>query len=441
MLVPTTTLLFLKNSNYFMTNFRLVVTIIFGASLFVGVIMLSFFSGAPESVRGEIVVWGTIPERVISPILQEIRTNSLSVSYEEKRTEDYGDDLVEAFASGKGPDVFLLPHELTVRFADKIFPVPEEVISARSFKDLFIEEGEVFRYTGETLALPLVVDPLIMYWNRDVFASAGISTPPEYWTDVLSDVFTLTVYDSDGDIIVPGVPLGEFVNIDHAKDIVSTLLLQTGSQITASGNAGLVLSFIDGALESVFRFYTEFARPGKDNYTWNRSFDEARDMFIAGDVPIYFGYASEISGIASQNPHLNMDVSQIPQLESVGYNVTYGEMLGVAIARTSRNKIGAQYVQAKLASPEHVNALATALGVAPAVRTALSEVQDDVYKEVYYKAALVARAWLDPDAEVSYTIFKDAVEDITSGRARLSAATNTFQRSLQELIREVDAGE
>jgi ABC-type glycerol-3-phosphate transport system substrate-binding protein len=422
-----------------MTNFRLTISFIFGAFLFIGVIMLTLSSNTSD-VRGEVVVWGTAPERVMTSVLQSLKTNALSITYKEHREEEYADNLIEAFASGKGPDVFFLPHDLIVRFSDKVVPLPEEVISPRTFKDLYIEEGELFRYTGETLALPLVVDPLVLYWNRDIFSGAGIPTPPVYWSDVMSDTLTLTMYDNAGNVIRPAIPFGEFANIAHAKDILNMLLLQTESAIVADGKEGLELAFIDNALQSVFLFYTEFARPGKDNYTWNRSFDEARDVFVAGDVAMYIGYASELPDIITQNPHLNMDMSRIPQLKSTDSMMTYGKMTGIAVARSTTNVGGATYVQTALQNPEYIETLAEAFTVAPARRDMLSEKQSDAYKEVYYDAALIARGWLDPNPEFSYTIYEEIIEEITSGRIQLSEAIYTLQRSLNELIRDMSVG-
>lgn len=422
-----------------MTNFRLIISFIFGAFLFIGVIMLTLPSNTSD-LRGEVVVWGTAPERVMTSVLQSLKTNALSITYKEHQEEEYADNLIEAFASGKGPDVFFLPHELIVRFSDKVYPLPKEIISERDFKDMFIREGELFRYGDSVLGLPVYVDPMVMYWNRDVFASANIATPPEYWAALVDDVKGLTSYTDAGEITSSAVALGEFVNINHAKDILSLFLLQTGSDIVDIKEDGLEASFIDGALESVLLFYTEFARPGKDTYTWNRSLDESRDMFVAGDLPIYFGYASELPGVVAQNPHLDIDITTVPQLQDMSVRATYGSLMGVAIARYTDNLPGAQYVQAGLVGEEAVASLVQSLNVAPARTSLLDVPQEDAFKEVYYESALLTRGWLDPHPEMSYTIFKDAVESITSGRARVSEASMTLMRDIQALIKETETG-
>lgn len=423
-----------------MTNFKLLISLMFGAFLFIGVLFLVISPQNTTSAKGDVEIWGTVKSEHVRPLIDMIKTNQINISYEQKAGSTYISELIEAFAGGKGPDVFFLPHELIVRFSDKVYPLSKEVISERDFRDVFIREGELFRYGDNTLGLPMYVDPLVMYWNRDVFASANIATPPQYWTTLVDDVKTLVSYTDAGEIVSPAVALGEFVNITHAKDLLSLLLLQTGSDIIEINDDGLEVSFIAGALESVLRFYTEFARPGKDTYTWNRSLDEARNMFIAGDLPIYFGYASELSGIVVQNPHLDIDMATIPQLQGMSTRTTYGSLMGVAIARYTDNLPGAQYVQAGLVSEEAIASLAQSLNVAPARTSLLSIPQEDAFKDVYYQSALFARGWLDPQPKTSYTILKDVVESITSGRARVSEVSTTLIRDFQTLIRETGTG-
>lgn len=38
------------------------------------------------------------------------------------------------------------------------------------------------------IAFPLTIDPLVMYWNRDILSNAGIVKPPAYWDEIYSIV-------------------------------------------------------------------------------------------------------------------------------------------------------------------------------------------------------------------------------------------------------------
>jgi len=91
------------------------------------------------------------------------------------------------------------------------------------------------------------------------------------------------------------------------------------------------------------RFYTEFSKSNKDSYTWNRSLPPSRSMFEAGDLALYFGYASEYKAIKLKNPHLNFDVAMMPQVGPTATKLTFGRMYGVGVVSASKNQAGAFY--------------------------------------------------------------------------------------------------
>jgi len=257
-----------------MNIFQIVILAIFTFSLILAVLVFSgiipIFDSTPAGVGGTVTVWGTIPEEFLREPLKELNEeneNVFSVRYIEKSKDTFDQELLEALASGKGPDLIFLPQDLILRHADKVLPVPYENMSARSFRDTFIEEGELYLRDDGILALPISVDPLIMYWNRDLFSSAGIARPPQLWDEFLTLAPRLTRKDEALNIHKSALAFGEFRNIRHAKDILSMLILQTNNPIVELSESGLdvVLSERRGALtpgaESALRFYTEFSNP------------------------------------------------------------------------------------------------------------------------------------------------------------------------------------
>ncbi|NTV44801.1 MAG: extracellular solute-binding protein [Candidatus Yonathbacteria bacterium] len=423
-----------------LSTFKIVITALFGASIFFGVITLVIGPDRSKGAKGDVLVWGTIPPDTMNLLISPLNTNSLHVKYEEKDPKTYEQNLIEAFASGKGPDVFFLTNEMIVRFRDKVYTFPKETITERTFRDTYVEEGELYITKGQIVAMPFLVDSMVLYWNRDLFSVAGITKAPSTWTELLAIVPKLVSYTDSGEIIRPAVGLGEFQNIDHPKDILSLLFLQTGSSITKDGDSGLMLSFQENAAESVMRFYTEFARPGNDIYTWNRSMARSREAFIAGDLPMYFGYGSELSLIMAQNPHLNIDVAQVPQLAENGRVTTYGVLTGVAISKATQNALGSLNVATGLTSVDSMKIASSALGTSPARRSLLAVEETDAYRTIFNKSALIAHAWLDPDASATYTLFEDTTESITGGRSRLSEAVYTMKEGMKELIKTLGFG-
>jgi multiple sugar transport system substrate-binding protein len=65
----------------------------------------------------------------------------------------------------------------------------------------------VFQYTsfaGKQCALPFLTDVYGLYYNKDMFANAGISGPPKTTEQLVADAEKLTVFNSDGSIKVAG---------------------------------------------------------------------------------------------------------------------------------------------------------------------------------------------------------------------------------------------
>jgi len=400
---------------------------------------------APEGgYGGEVVIWGTLPKTKLAGPLDAFNQQNKSlftVVYEEKDADTFELTLLEALASGNGPDMFLLPQDLVLKHRDKTLLIPFSTFTERDFKDTFIEEGELYTTPTGILALPFTIDPLVMYWNRDIFSSAGVARAPEFWDEFLTIAPTMTKRDDASNILTATIAFGEFANVTHAKDILAMLILQAGNQIIgvdADGAAYAALSGSEGSrvqrTESALRFYTEFSNPVKPTYSWNRSLPESRDMFAAGDLAVYFGYASELADIIGKNPHLNFDVAPMPQIRDNTTKDTFGNMQALAIARnTSKPQVVFQAAFLMTGS-EFVAAVGKALKLPPVRRDLLSVKQTDAYNSVFYDSALMARAWLDPNPQASYNIFKAMVEDVSSGKFRISQAVlnaNTeMERSL-----------
>jgi multiple sugar transport system substrate-binding protein len=60
------------------------------------------------------------------------------------------------------------------------------------------------QYQGVQCAMPFTADSYGLYYNIDLFAKAGISSPPKTWSEMTADVKKLTVFNPDGSIKVAG---------------------------------------------------------------------------------------------------------------------------------------------------------------------------------------------------------------------------------------------
>ncbi|MFA6095893.1 MAG: extracellular solute-binding protein [Candidatus Paceibacterota bacterium] len=425
-----------------MTRFQIIFTAILVFFAVAGAALFSFVKNDGSSQAPTLSMWGDIDKAVMSRFLADISLDypdQVNVDYVQKDRVRLEPDLIEALARGSGPDLILLPQDLIVKELDKFYQIPFDTYSKRVFQDSFIEEGEMYFTPTGIVGLPFSIDPLVMYWNRDIFATAGSAKPPATWTDFAALVPKVTKKDSGGSITQSLVSFGEVRNVDHAKDIISLLAMQAGTPIiawNANGSLKSVLSAGGGSLvpgEEAVRFFTEFSNPVKSLYSWNRSLPTAKNSFVSGRLALYFGYASELPGLRAANPNLNFDIAAVPQ--AGGRTMTYGKMRAIALLKASPNISAAYTAATTLTSAPVIARWIAKSNLPPVRRDLLSAVPGDAYKAVFYQGALTAKAWLDPNKDVSDVIFMKLVEDVTSGKSRISEAVRTASLELDNLLR------
>ena len=71
------------------------------------------------------------------------------------------------------------------------------------------------QYAGKRCALPLLADVYGLYYNKDLFAKAGITSPPKTISELTADAKKLTQRGSDGSIKVAGIDplIGFYENV------------------------------------------------------------------------------------------------------------------------------------------------------------------------------------------------------------------------------------
>jgi multiple sugar transport system substrate-binding protein len=112
--------------------------------------------------------------------------------------------LSTSIAGGSPPDVFLLNYRFYGQFAARgaLEPVANRFEASDVFEpeDFYEEALEAFRWEGEQMCLPQNVSSLVVYYNRDLFRSEGVSEPEPgwQWRDMVEKAKALTK-DEDGD--------------------------------------------------------------------------------------------------------------------------------------------------------------------------------------------------------------------------------------------------
>lgn len=425
--------------------FQIILLAVFGALAVAGVLIFAFaVGGGNTKTLGSVTIWGTLDSGAFSTVLRAAADSDASlnqVSYVQKDPQTYETELTDALASGQGPDLFLMTQEYAFKDAGKIVVIPFSSLSQSKFESAFVEAANPFIASDGILGVPIIADPLVLYWNKDMFSSAGYSQPPAYWDQLFSMAQKLSVKDDAGSLLKSAIAFGEYRNIENAKDILAMLILQAGGTITSEDTSGKLQTALVSkrggtsaqSTVSALRFFTEFADPSKDDYSWNRSLPNARSAFASGNLALYVGYASEEAQIARMNPNLNFSVAPMPQIRTASRTLDTARVYAFAIPKTAKNPSSGITVAFVLNSPANAAALSQALGLPSARRDLLSQpASGDA--DLFNKMVITSHSWVDPDPLATADIFRAMIEDTTSGATLINEAVSRADQQLGHLL-------
>lgn len=420
---------------------------IFGLAALIGLFVFATYTNkGSDTAVGPVVIWGTLSATSVQNVLAAAnQTDQVfkNVSYVQKNPATLANDLATAIATGNSPDLVLASQEELHALAKLITPISFATLPARTFIETFVGGANLLAVPGNAgyYGIPFLVDPIVLFSNRDILASSGIARPPATWEALVGLVPKVVELTPSRQVSRGLIALGTYSNVHDARGILSTLFLQTGVPISGYSSTGVLganLRSAGGGTEgqAVLGFYTQFTDPSKVAYTWNVSLPDSQQEFTAGDLALYLGYASEARFLVTANPNLDFGVAPVPQPATASVKSTYGLFYSFMIPRGSKNAAGAYQVAALLTNPDEQLAAAEATGLAPATLSLLSTVPNDPVAAVAYTEALYAKGWLSPVPTDTDTVFSGMIGSVISGQSDLEAALVSAERSLAAFLQK-----
>ncbi len=292
---------------------------------------------------------------------------NVTIHYVKKDFATYEVDLNNAIAEGNPPDILQIRNDWLARQKDKLTPAPSS-LSVTNFlsayspsagfdliwpRPLADKSGKVDQaaLTGDhkLYALPWSIDTLALFYNRDLFARAGINSAPANWDGVI-DAVKKTRQVVGNTLTTGGLAIGTSKNTSQAADILAALMLQNGAvMVSPNGKSAL---FNQGVVQPAssspypagtlaLDFYQSFSNPGRESYGWNASFPASDQAFAAGKAAMMLGYSYHMHTIESLAPSLSYDVAPLPQIQSSDSPLTVAEYWANAVPRNSAHAAAA----------------------------------------------------------------------------------------------------
>lgn len=396
----------------------------------------------------------------------------ITINYRKLTYDEYEQALLDALAEDRGPDIFSIQNTWVKKYQTKISPMPETIsmvypivkgtikketipelrttksITVADVKNNFVDTvytDVVFPENGvnKIYGLPLSVDTLGMYYNKDLLNNAGIAELPLFWNkDFQQDVKKLTKQDLKGDLIQSGVALGGSQNIERSADVVAALMMQNGAQMMD----GTTVTFnvippifrergYNPGMEAV-RFYSDFANPSKEVYTWNNQLDNSLKRFIDGKLAIFFGYSYHLPIIQAQAPKLNFAIAKFPQIEGNPTEANVANYWVETVSNKSKYKNEAwDFIQFMTTKPDQVKKYLDKTKHPTALRSLIPEQVNNDDLKVFANQLLIAKSWYQgkdfPSAEKAMNEMVDAV---IANPERLEDAVNVAAGRIQQTV-------
>jgi len=432
-----------------MNNFQTILTAIFLAFfvfavlIFSGLIKIGGSSSNNGALKGKITVWGTLSSNDFYKVFENatVDNQDLYINYIRKDKATYQSSLIEAFASDQGPDLFFITPGMIIKNQNFIYEVPYTTFPERSFKDVFIDGADVYLGSTGVIGFPVVVDPMVMYYNKNMLSNEGIATPPKTWDRLFELNDKLTKKKNDGTILKSMIALGRYDNITNPLAIVSSLLFQSGDPIVKREGDRYV-SVLDSnssnkatsPFKTILNYLIEFSNPSSTGYSWNRSLHNSSNLFIEGKLALYLGKASELFNIQSKNPNLSFDVTEMLQTKNATKR-TYGDIYALAINKKSHDTALAYSVMNLLTNNDNIKNFSDSLSLPPAAKPLLSKKPTEPYMYTFYNSAIISHSWANPDKTLTDNIFNELFDNILSNKLDVDSAITKTQGELDQLLK------
>ena len=400
---------------------------------------------------------------------QQLHPN-ISIKYRKLRYDEYEQALLEAWAEDRGPDIFIVHNTWLDKYKSKILPLPETLklpyvlerdkkgnlvkagykdsrtISPIEVKNKFaaVVYGDVVR-DGKIYGLPLSVDTLALFYNRKLLDNAQITRPPRTWLEVKAAVKKLTLQNEAGEIIQSGIALGTADNINRAADIVALLMMQNGAQMTDASGRRVIFNMASPYASDksyrpgmeALRFYTDFALPSKEVYTWNENMPPATQAFIQGRLAMLLGYAYELPLIKAQGANLDLGVTEAPHINSnasdaLGSKVNMASYWVETVAKKTQHKNYAwDFVQFMAREDQAIKYLKHARKPT-ALRALVDQQLSDYDIRPFANQVLTAKSWYHGrDALAMENVFRKMIKAVVEGK-------NTAQEAIDFAASQVN---
>lgn len=275
---------------------------------------------------------------------------------------DYQTRVVAAKVAGQGPDVVQLFYGWLDTFVSGglIQPLDPAVFPHDAIEADFFPIVSAMKRGEDYYGLPTAVRSLALFYNKALFAEAGIANPPTNLDELLAAAEATTKRDGAGNITSAGITM-DMAGQDHHWWREVLVRQNGGVPYDDAGN----VAYNDAAGAAALKFYTDLQTEHKVGLVG--FMDEGQAAFRAGLAAMTIDGTFRLGAFES-NP-FEWGVVELPA-DANGLRSNYSSYFANAIGATAEGeeKIAAEKFLAYISSPEAMEIWLDVVGELPARR-------------------------------------------------------------------------
>lgn len=234
---------------------------------------------------------------------------------------EYRDKIAASAPAGVGPDVVTLFYGWLPAWVDAgyLVPLPEDEFPPEVIESEFSPMVSESKFQGKYWAVPTAVRSLSLFWNKDLFAEAGLDPekPPATLDEFLEYAQKTTQYDAAGNIVVEGYAPSLPGQAHHWFREV--LIRQFGGVPYSEDGKTVLWNSPEGC--QAFKWLADMEV--EYNTGSNDLFEDGTQAFLQGKEALHIDGSFRLGTIAKNAPDLNFGVAELPVGPS-GEKSTFG---------------------------------------------------------------------------------------------------------------------
>jgi ABC-type glycerol-3-phosphate transport system substrate-binding protein len=309
-----------------------VLVIIVIIAILLGIVFL-MPKGGSSGQKVVINYWGLwdTPE-IYEELFKEYETNNpnIDVVYAQRRfgndqnnsyKGEYQKSVDERLGNGE-VDIVRVHQSWVPRLIPQLSAAPQSSFNDKDIKANYYPaiSDAITTNRGEVYGAPMIIDGLVLFYNKDLFAKAGIQAPPTNWDDAVEVSKKLTI-TTNGEIQQAGINLGTASNSRHAFEIVLMMMTQANVDVVGLNAAGKVNATFNTNTQlnpqnsqkaaDAVNMYFDFARKHK---VWSSRLPDDLQLFNEGRLAMMIAPSWRANDIREANSKLNFEVAAVPVL-------------------------------------------------------------------------------------------------------------------------------